>query len=237
MKHMSDVADQLLHPSHSTDIKTNSVTSELLSDKAYRVLEEQIVTLVLAPGTMLTEGKLAAELGIGRTPVREALQRLAREGLVVFLPARGILVSEIDTKAHLRLLEVRRRLEGLVANLAAQRASPAQRQRFQELNELFGTILLPGDELEFMRLDREFNQLILESAHNPYCANLMGLIQGLSRRFFFRYKSRVDLALTARLHGAIAKAIHERNPGDAERAVNALIDHNESFAIASLQLP
>lgn len=234
---MSDIAEISDGQPGLADIRARSVPGDLLSDKAYRVIEEQIVTLVLAPGTLLTEGRLAAELGIGRTPVREALQRLAREGLVLFLPTRGILVSEIDTKSHLRLLEVRRRLEGLVANLAAQRADPSQRQRFSELHLLFEAVLVQGDELAFMRLDLEFNQLILDASHNAYCDNLMSLIQGLSRRFFFRYKSRVDLVLTARLHGAIARAIADGDPEAAERAVDALIDHNESFAVASLKLP
>ena len=67
--------------------------SETLTDRAYRLVEELIVTLALPPETILSEQSLAPRLGIGRTPIREALQRLARDGLVVILPRRGILVS------------------------------------------------------------------------------------------------------------------------------------------------
>src|SRR6188472_2376900 len=78
------------------------------SDQAYEQLEELIVTLQLPPGSDVTEAKLVERLGIGRTPVREALQRLARENLVVALPQRGYLVSHIDVRTQLRLLETRR---------------------------------------------------------------------------------------------------------------------------------
>jgi len=94
-----------------------------LTDRAYRELEEMIVTLQLSPGTVLSEQALAVRLKIGRTPIREALQRLARDGLVVIMPRRGIMVSEINLRLQLRLLEVRRELERLMASLAAERAS------------------------------------------------------------------------------------------------------------------
>src|SRR5579862_5579940 len=85
-----------------------------LTDRAYRELEEMIVTLQLSPGTILSEQTLAVRLKIGRTPIREALQRLARDGLVVIMPRRGIMVSEINLRLQLRLLEVRRELERLM---------------------------------------------------------------------------------------------------------------------------
>src|SRR6202046_1952869 len=92
---------------------------ETLTDRAYRLVEELIVTLALPPETILSEQSLAARLRIGRTPIREALQRLARDGLVVILPRRGILVSQINLKTQMRLLEVRRELERLMAKGAA----------------------------------------------------------------------------------------------------------------------
>ncbi len=103
-----------------------------LTDRAYRELEEMIVTLRLSPGTVLSEQALALRLKIGRTPIREALQRLARDGLVVIMPRRGIMVSEINLRLQLRLLEVRRELERLMASLAAERATPDERREFAE---------------------------------------------------------------------------------------------------------
>src|SRR5579862_4670828 len=93
-----------------------------LTDRAYSILEEMIVTLRLPPGGAVSEASLSKALEIGRTPIREALQRLARERLVTILPRRGILVTEINVKSQLRLLEVRREVERLIARSAARRA-------------------------------------------------------------------------------------------------------------------
>src|SRR5262245_65347722 len=107
--------------------------SGTLTDRAYRELEEQIVTLRLKPGEFLSEYALASSLRIGRTPIREALQRLGREGLVTILPRKGILVAETDPRRQLLVLEVRRELERLLSRLGAQRASEEQRRRFREI--------------------------------------------------------------------------------------------------------
>ena len=98
-----------------------------LADRAYNQLEELVVTLRLEPGAVLSEGVLASELGFGRTPIREALQRLAREGLVVILPRKGILVSEINPRKQLLVLEVRRELERLMARRAAVRQTEEEK--------------------------------------------------------------------------------------------------------------
>src|SRR5205085_12697101 len=104
-----------------------------LTELAYVHLEELIVTLKLAPGRVVSEGELSTLTGIGRTPIREALQRLAREKLVSILPRRGIVVPEINVGSQLKLLEVRRELERLIARSAARRATDAERERFRAL--------------------------------------------------------------------------------------------------------
>src|ERR1700686_4867966 len=100
------------------DLLTNDdelLQIETLTEKAYRALEEDIVTLRIPPGSVVSEAMLSQRLGVGRTPVREALQRLAREWLVVIMPRRGIMVAEIDPVRQLRLLEARREIERLLA--------------------------------------------------------------------------------------------------------------------------
>ena len=104
--------------------------AETLTEKAYRALEEEIVTLRIPPGSVVSEAILSRRLGVGRTPIREALQRLAREWLVVIMPRRGIVVSEIDPIRQLRLLEARREIERFLARSAAKRATPLQRLQF-----------------------------------------------------------------------------------------------------------
>ncbi len=201
-----------------------------LTDLAYAHLEELIVTLKLAPGRVVSEGELSVLTGIGRTPIREALQRLAREKLVSILPRRGIVVTDINVGNQLRLLEVRRELERLIARSAARRATGEERERFRELARLFEKSAKANDDVTFMRTDREFNTLCSVASHNEFAAGAMSLMHSLSRRFWYiHYKQAADMPLTAKLHADIARSIAD---GDEQRAVKAsdrLIDAIEQF--------
>ena len=206
-----------------------------LTDKAYAQIEEQIVTLQLPPGTVLSELVLADRLGIGRTPIREALHRLSRDGLVNILPRRGVLVSEIDLRSQLRLLEVRRELERLMARGAAERATEEERAQFAEIAKGMQRASDKEDDISFMRLDQQMNSLISLSARNEFASRSMGLMHGLSRRFWYQhYKEAADLPLCARLHAAVAGAIADRDPDRAAAASDRLIEYIESFARSTL---
>jgi DNA-binding GntR family transcriptional regulator len=189
-----------------------------------------IVTLKLPPGAAVSETELSQLLGIGRTPIREALQRLARESLVAILPRRGIIVSEINLKKQLRLLEVRREVERLIARSAARRATDEERARLKEVADRFEKSARANDDLTFMRTDREFNMLCSAASHNEFAGLAMGLMHSLSRRFWYiHYKQAADMPLTAKLHADIARAIAA---GDEERAAKAsdrLLDVIEKF--------
>ncbi len=209
--------------------------SESLTDRAYKELEELIVTLRLAPGSVLSENALAGELGIGRTPIREALQRLAREGLVVILPRKGILVAEINPRRQLLVLEVRRELERLLAHSGARRATAEEKRQFLEIAEGMEQASRDNDDISFMRHDRALNTLIAQAAHNEYASGAMGLLNGMSRRFWYmHYKEAADLPLCARLHAQQARAIAQGDPDAAARATDALVDYAEDFTRATL---
>ena len=206
-----------------------------LTDKAYAEIEELIVTLQLPPGTVLSELVLASRLGIGRTPIREALQRLSRDGLVNILPRRGVLVSDIDLRSQLRLLEGRRALERLMARSAAERASEEERKQFSEIAAGMYRASDHEDDISFMRLDQQFNTLVSLAARNEFASRSMGLMHGLSRRFWYQhYKEAADLPLCARLHAVVAEAIAKREPDKAAEASDRLIDYIESFARSTL---
>ena len=201
-----------------------------LTDHAYRDLEEMIVTLTLPPGSAVSETALSQSLGIGRTPIREALQRLARERLVTILPRRGIMVSEINVKSQLRLLEVRREVERLVARSAARRANAEERRRFLELAREFEKSAKTNDDVTFMRVDREFNEFSVKAARNEFAAGAMSLMHSLSRRFWYiHYKQAADLPLTAKLHADIARAIGAGDEAAAGKAMDKLIDTVAKF--------
>jgi DNA-binding GntR family transcriptional regulator len=206
-----------------------------LSDRAYRRLEEMIVTLQFAPGSVVSESALSKRLGIGRTPIREALQRLARERLVVVLPRRGIMVSEIKVSTQPRLLEARRELERLIARRAARRATEAERERFRVIADSMSEAARKNDDIAFLRLDHEFNGLTLQAARNEFAAGAMALMQGLSRRFWYiHHKGVADLPLTARLHADICRAIAATNETAAAQASDKLIDYVEECARATI---
>lgn len=207
-----------------------------LTDQAYSKLEELIVTLQLAPGEVVSEAALGSQLGIGRTPIREALHRLARERLVTILPRRGIIVSEINIGAQLRLLEVRREIERLVARSAARRASDAERKQFAELARAFETAARSDDETAFMRTDRAFNELCLVAARNEYASGAMTLMHSLSRRFWFiHYREAADMPLAAKLHAAVARAVAKGDGKAAAVASDRLVDYIEAFTRSTVE--
>ena len=206
-----------------------------LTERAYDALEEMIVTLELAPGAVLSEGTLSERLAIGRTPIREALHRLAREGLVVILPRRGILVSEINVRSQLRLIEVRREVERLMCRKAAERASDDHRAEFRQVADGMLAAAVNGDDVTFMRLDRRFNELLADACGNEFAANSMGLMAGLLRRFWFMHHKRVaDLPKAARGHADVALAIADGDTDEAAAASDRLVDYTEDCTRASV---
>jgi DNA-binding GntR family transcriptional regulator len=206
-----------------------------LTEKAYRELEERIVTLQLKPGEFISEYALAHDLKIGRTPIREALQQLSREDLVTILPRKGILVSETDPRKQLLVLEVRRELERLVSRLAAQRASEQERQQFSALATDMDRAAKTNDDIMFLRLDRELNRLITAAAQNDYAARAMRFLQGHSRRFWYlHYKQAADLPLCARLHANQARAVAAGDDKKAAAASDRLIDYVVTFTRATV---
>jgi len=166
-----------------------------LADQAYKQIEEAIVTLQLAPGSIVSETELVELIGIGRTPTREAIQRLARDRLIRVLPKRGLLVAPLDLMGQMKLLEVRRQVEGLIIRLATKRASDEHRRAFAQLDAEFREIAFANDGLGFVRCDRGFNELCITAAQNEYAEDAMRPLMGLSRRFWLFHHQQCGAAL------------------------------------------
>jgi DNA-binding GntR family transcriptional regulator len=211
-------------------MENKSISSPQLSkvEQAYSLLEEKIITMQLMPGQLLSENELAHSLNLGRTPVREALQKLASQKLIQIMPRRGIRVSDIDISAQIRLLEVRRVLEQLQAKLAAQRANENQKQRFLDIADDMEYSANENDYLSFVRLDSEYNQLMAEACHNEFVEPALVQLHGLSRRFWHQHSLRGNsekphaLLEAARLHAQVARAIAK---GDSLFAESAAKEH------------
>ena len=129
-------------------------------------LRDRIVTLHLPPGTVLREDELMGELGIGRTPLREAVKRLALENLVDVQPRRGTFVSAVEAADIVSITEVRAELEGYAAELAALRLDPEARDRRELLHEL-EQLSRPHDQDWLMRFDERIHRFIWEAARTP----------------------------------------------------------------------
>ena len=197
-----------------------------LADQAHRRIEELIVTLELPPGHQISESSLSAELGIGRTPVREALKRLASEHLVEISPRRGIMVTDVSIEQVLLLLEVRRELERLVAHCAALRSTFEERKALRELADVMATVSAAGDYVTYLRLDREIHRLTAQCAHNPFLSSAITPLHALSRRFWFIYYKQADvLPVPGGLKTDILHAIAAGEPEAAEAAAEDLIDY------------
>lgn len=206
-----------------------------LTDRAYRRLEEMIVTLQLMPGEVLSEQSLSQQLDIGRTPIREALQRLSREGLITILPRKGVLVSDTNPREQLLVLEARREIERLLSRTGARRRTEEQAVQFLTIAKGMDSAAETNDDIAFMRFDRQLNTLVAAAAHNQYATRAMGLLQGMSRRFWYmHYKQAGDLPLCARLHADQARAIAQGDGDGAAKAVDRLIDYTENFTRATV---
>jgi len=203
-----------------------------LADQARTRLEELVVTLQLPPGSVWSEAQLSERLGIGRTPVREALQRLQSVGLVKVMPRVGAQVTEVDVTRHLRLLEVRRVLERLIAVSAARRATPEERE---ELLRMATTLeaMVDADVLRYLRFHYEIKGFIAACARNPHAESAIAPAYAMSRRFYYlHYRKAHDLPVAASHHAKVIRAIVSGSEAKAGAASDRLMDYVEELTRA-----
>jgi DNA-binding GntR family transcriptional regulator len=201
-----------------------------LADIAHGKLEELIVTLELAPGSLWSEAMLSDRIGIGRTPVREAVQRLAWERLVTIIRRHGIRISDIDPHEQMLVVELRREFEPLVASRAARRATVDERRYLSKIANSFMEAGATVDVLKFLRVHFESKRFIIACARNPFVANAFAPINALTRRFYFFYQREAkDVAQAATLHAAVLKAIASGDETAAAAAAIAMVDYAEYY--------
>ena len=200
-----------------------------LSSKAYDLIEEMIVTLKLKPGRIISEGELMNETGIGRTPVREALLRLASEHLVEMRPRKGIIVSDIHITDQLAILETRRALERIIVSKATRRATSDQRKILSEYAVSIQSAAEQNNLNSFIHIDHEFDHILGEASRNPFAAEACSPLRAHCRRFWYRYHHDEDLSKSAKLHAAIMAGIAENQEKKAVAASDVLIDYLEKL--------
>ncbi len=176
-----------------------AASSQLLSDLAYEAIRDKLVHLDIAPGDAIDEVQLATELGLGRTPVREAIKRLAYQRLVVVYPRSGSYAAQVDVADLASLCDIRERLEGLAAERAASEARYEERQELRQLlDELEGDC--PPSRL--LELDTAAHRAVHRLSHNEYLFDILTQTLDLSLRIWNLARERLP-HLEHHVHGQV----------------------------------
>lgn len=199
-----------------------------LRDEAYDAIKQRIIMCLFRPGEALSEAAVSATLGYGRTPVRQAFDRLMRDGLVEVLPRKGIIVRPISQDEIRDMVEIRLLNEGFCARLAAERAEPAQLAALEENVARGARAAGARDVVTLMALDRDFHGAISTAAGNPVLGEILrNLHERAQRVWFVSLRAQEHHRRVVDEHAAIVDALRSRDPEAAETAVQA---HIRSFA-------
>ena len=187
------------------------------ADIAYRIIKEKIISTEMPPGSLIQESQLMEELNLGRTPIREALQQLEAERLVVVVPRRGMFVADAQITDLQQIYEVRLAVEGLCARLAAERATA---QQITEMENCCQQMLLSDglNPRELVLIDRMFHRLLAQASDNKLLMDEAELFYNLSLRLWHLALNRIKpQSLDTDRHQVILQAIKNRDAYQAEK--------------------
>lgn len=205
--------------------------SASLEEKVYLTLEEQIISQKLRPGESITEMKLSRELGVSRTPVREALQRLDREGLIKLVPNKGAVVLGISEKDLIDIYKIRMRLEGLATSIAAEKRDPEFCRELCDNVELTGFYMEKGDIEKVKNLDSQFHDIIYRSCES----RMLGKTLSELHRYIASYR-KLSLAVDGRIERSLSehREIYDAIVRGDAAAADALTSEHVERALENL---
>jgi DNA-binding GntR family transcriptional regulator len=196
-----------------------------LSQQAYGRIQRKIIYLELEPGAVIDETALQEELGLGRTPIREALQRLEQEKLVTIVPRRGMFVSEISVTDLYQIFELRLTVEALATRLAARRGTEAH---WQQMTAVLNSV--PWDnasDQQLIEIDEACHYIIYDAADNHFLEDMLTTCYALSLRLWYFFLHRIgDMRTAVQEHQQIYEALCA---GDADEAARLMEQHIQSF--------
>jgi DNA-binding GntR family transcriptional regulator len=202
-------------------MSSNSTPALSLAEQAYRLLEEKLVTLVLPPGSQVSEGQLIDLTGFGRTPVREAIQRLAQQELFTVLPRKGLVVTPVSRASMVHILEARKPLERVVVTRASLNAVDSQRS---EIAAIARALTISHDSFEeFLRLDKNLNDLLDLCAGNTYLSTAVSPLRSHCRRFWYHHRYQMQLSDAISAHSKMARLVARREYNGAQKASDGVI--------------
>ena len=205
-----------------------------LKDLVYLELKHKILTGEIVSQTRLMEIDLSEKMNVSRTPIREAIKRLADDGLVKVEPRRGAYVANISIKDMLDVFEVREDMEGFVAKLAAQRISEEEKVQLRAIAEEYSEAIEKADDKEnIIALDEKFHNFIVKCSGNETLSELVNYVQELSLRFRYLYYDDSSLyESTAEQHNRIMEAINAGREREARIEADAHVKALKEFVFA-----
>lgn len=195
-----------------------------LVHEAYLAIETSIVTLEFRPGSLITEKTIIDATGFGRTPVREALQRLNLMGLIEIHPRRGIKIVEVRPEDYPRAVEPRLTLEPLLARSAARYGGPKDRETIAAVMRRMLDCAERGDVVGFLHEDKALDETVAAAAANPFLPRILEPLQIHSRRFWFQYHGAEGLQESAAGHARVCEAIIAGDGEAASREARELME-------------
>ena len=204
-----------------------------LRDLVYDELKMKIMMGIITPGTRMMEVELAEEMGVSRTPVREAIRKLEKEGMISIEPRRGAYASSLSSQDMVDILEVRQNMEGLAADLATTRLSDEQKRELLEVSKAFNEAMEAEDMEQMIALDTHFHHLIVEGTGNKLLSVMVGQLQDMVLRFRYLYYD--DFRRAEKMpaeHKEILDAILEGDPVKAKNAADNHIDRLKQMVLA-----
>ena len=203
-----------------------------LREMVYEELKMEILTGAIIPGTRMMEVELAEEMGVSRTPIREAIRKLEKEGLVTIEPRRGAYASMISTEDMVEILEVRQDLEGLAAFFAADRMKPEQLDELKVVSANYNNAVLQGNMEDMIKHDTKVHRIIVDSCHNKILEQMIEQLQELVLRFRYIYYDNFKRAENMpEEHAAIVAAIERGDAKGAREAADVHIDRLKELVI------
>ncbi|WP_091614683.1 GntR family transcriptional regulator [Amycolatopsis saalfeldensis] len=197
-----------------------------LAEQAYLFVRDRLVMLDIKPGEPINEEWLGGSLGMGRTPIREALKRLESERLVVAYPRRGTFATDVNISDLAHISEVRRTLEPAATAAAAERATDEDRERLTALRERLDTGQ-PAGNTELLRVDLELHRAVYACVHNPFLEDTLIHYDNLATRIWCVFLPRLrGMAGHVNEHAPLLTAIID---GDAKKAAELTLGHVTGF--------
>lgn len=198
-----------------------------LSEQAYELLEGMLVNLDLPPGAQVSEGQLIEMIGLGRTPVREAIQKLAKQELFIVLPRKGLVVTPISRGSMLHILETRKPVERVIVYRAALNAKDDQRS---EIAAIARKLSISHENFDdFLKLDQDLNTLLDECADNPFATAAVSPLRSHCRRFCYGNRHHLQLSDAIIASSKMARLIARRDYTSAQKASDGVMAVMERY--------